>query len=77
MMAPPRRNVFDALELIVDGPLDIAQDLADSLVHHGLLHRHGIHCLRWAALSKWPLRAPAQRWEKNSSPLGFLGCLFS
>lgn len=44
MMAPPRRNVFDALELIVDGPLDIAQDLADSLVHHGLLHRHGIHC---------------------------------
>ena len=44
MMAPPRRNVFDALELIVDGPLDIAQDLADSLVHHGL----GSLALRWA-----------------------------
>ena len=56
MMAPPRRNVFDALELIVDGPLDIAQDLADSLVHHGLLH--GIHCFEVGlALSKWPLRA--------------------
>ena len=64
MMATPRRNVFDALELIVDGPLDIAQDLADSLVHHGLLHRHGIHCFEVGA-SKWPLRAPAQRWEKN------------
>ena len=59
MMAPPRRNVFDALELIVDGPLDIAQDLADSLVHHGLLHR-GIHCFEVGgarALSKSPLRA--------------------